>query len=474
MGIFFTGGEQKKRPGVYQRYQNNSAPTVAGATNGIVAAVMQADSGQLGTVHQFYSADEAVQALGASSQGMVERIFAGGASQLKVVRLGSGGAAASAVLKDTAEPAQEVLKATARSVGVRPLRLTIREALGNAQAKELLVYENGVQLEKFAFAAAEGTTELDALLQAAAHAKYIALADMRPEGYTGQGALAQAADLQLTGGEAPSSTNGDYAAAFRLLEPHGWNALCVDSCDTGVHALLHAFLSRAHQDGKMAFGVVGEPVSVPQATRLEHAKAFNDEKLIYVGGGWYDSSNNLVDGSLAAAQICAMVAAVPSNESLTHRPVYGAAKVAELLANREQEEAIDSGMLSLSASADGVVWVEAGITTLNAPMGEKDEGWRKIKRTKIRFELMERVNATIEPLIGVINNSADGRATIVQTVQGLLHTMVAEGKLLSGAAVRIDLEHSPAGDSAWFVIDADDVDALEKVYFTFRFRFAAI
>ena len=57
-------------------------------------------------------------------------------------------------------------------------------------------------------------------------------------------------------------------------------------------------------------------------------------------------------------------------------------------------------------------------------------------------------------------------------LQGLLRAMTAEGKLLAGASVYEDPDVPPAGDSAGFVIEANDVDALEKVYFTYRFSFA--
>jgi hypothetical protein len=50
--------------------------------------------------------------------------------------------------------------------------------------------------------------------------------------------------------------------------------------------------------------------------------------------------------------------------------------------------------------------------------------------------------------------------------------MVAERKLLGGAHCEIDPDNAPAGDSAWFLVFADDVDALEKMYFAFKFRFA--
>lgn len=42
----------------------------------------------------------------------------------------------------------------------------------------------------------------------------------------------------------------------------------------------------------------------------------------------------------------------------------------------------------------------------------------------------------------------------------------------AGAHVEVDPDNKPEGDSAWFVVYADDIDALEKMYYTFKFRFA--
>ncbi len=75
-------------------------------------------------------------------------------------------------------------------------------------------------------------------------------------------------------------------------------------------------------------------------------------------------------------------------------------------------------------------------------------------------------------MIGNVANDDDGRAAVVQAIQGLLRSMISEGKLMSDAAVALDPDQPPAGDSASFIITANDVDALEKVYFTYQFRFA--
>ena len=90
----------------------------------------------------------------------------------------------------------------------------------------------------------------------------------------------------------------------------------------------------------------------------------------------------------------------------------------------------------------------------------------------MRFELFQRLNDTVEGLIGKINNDPDGRMTMVQVSNGVCQMMAAEKKLLAGAHVEIDANNAPQGESAWFVVYADDIDALEKLYYTFMFRFA--
>ena len=59
--------------------------------------------------------------------------------------------------------------------------------------------------------------------------------------------------------------------------------------------------------------------------------------------------------------------------------------------------------------------MEQGINTLVLPTAKEDEGWKKIKRVKVRFELFQRLNDTVEPLIGRINNDPDGRMFLVVT-----------------------------------------------------------
>lgn len=386
------------------------------------------------------------------------------------VTYGAATAAASAPRAAAAHNAALIL--TAKSAGSRALRYSIREVLGDSASREFVVVEGSRTMEKITFPASE-SGEVEAL-NAAINRQSAFFTSEIVAGYAGTGKLQIVAETSMTPGADPVVTNADYSDAFVLLEGYRWNTVSVDTDDVGVHAMLAAYMNRVYNEGKMAFAVVGEPTSVPLDDRMAHAAAYNDYNVIYVGSGGLDAAGAAVEGKQIVARVAGMVAAVPSSQSLTHRPVPGLVKPLEMLTNAKYEKAVNSGMLAFSTSSAGTVWIEQGITTLVNPSGEDDAGWKKIKRAKIRFELMNRCSDTVEPLIGQINNNTDGRANIISIIQGqVLDRMVNEGKLEAGAQIIVDPNNAPQGDSAWFVITADDTDSMEKIYLNFQFRFSA-
>lgn len=473
MGIFFTNGEQKKRPGIYQRYVDAGTPSIAGASNGVAAVTIRSNWGPIGKTTTLTSFDEAFTVYGSGGKNgtvsLIKELFNGGAKLVYAVRLGAEESKKEVLLKDAEETPADAVKMIAKCSGSRKLQYMIRESMDDSSKKEVVVYENGVLLEKISFLA-DGEQEGNHLIAAGRNSQYFLFqkaADAPAK------TIALLPEAEFPAGEDSAVTNADYTTAFQLLEPFDFQVLAVDSTEPSVHQLAAAFVRRVYEYGKLCFAVIGEKTSVPFAERCAHARAYNDYRVIYVGSGFTDISGEVIEGEKAAARIAGMTAAVSSDRSLTHTVLSGAADLLEMLTSPEYEQAIDSGMITFSKSSSGSVWVESGITTLVTPTGEEDEGWKKIKRVKVRFELMNRISATTEPLIGQINNNADGRATVMQAVQGVLNTMVSEEKLLSGAAVVLDESNPPSGDSAWFHIEADDVDALEKMYFVYKFRFTA-
>ncbi len=469
MGIFFTVGEKKKRPGVYQRYENVGGVSIAGATDGIVACCIRSNWGELGKVHTFESIEAAKLALGNGGENgtvsLLTEIFTGGAKKVYCVRLGSGGTKSSIKLLDTA--GTEAVTMTAKWEGDRQLSYLIRKVLGDENTKEMLVLEGTLELERITFLT--GEKEIENFLQAAKQSNYFIFSKTE----TDAAELAEVGQTDFTAGTNPSITNQNYSNAFTLLEPYLFNTICIDTESVAVHTLLTAYIQKIYQNGTiLPFAVIAESTSVPFETRLAHARAINSYNVIYVGGGAVDTLGQPLEGTRAAARIAGMVASTPSNQSLTHKVVSGMTDVLEMLTNSQYEQTIDAGMLTFSTSSAGNVWIESAITTLNMPQGEDDEGWKKIKRTKIRKELMNRASATVEPLIGNINNDDDGRATVLIAIGKLLQLMFVEGKLLEGGSIEVDKDNLPEGDSAWFNIYADDIDSLEKMYFVYKFRYS--
>ena len=472
MGSFFIKGEKKVRPGVYKRYENSGNPPVAGADDGKCAATVRANWGPLGKAVTLESEKDITKYFGSGGDNGTTACayeqFKGGARLIYAVRLGAGGTAGSYDIKDGT--GADAVKLSLKYPGSRAFNVTIRPTLADAGKKELLLLEGTEQVEKIEFAA--GGDEATALIEAytASGSDYFTLSAVAAAATT----IAAVDQATVTPGTDPAITNDAYSKAFEILESakYRWNCIAIDTDDVAVQMMLQLFLNRIYKDGKAAMGFIGEPTTVDFETRLVHASAFNDYQIVYVGNGFTDLAGATYEGWHAAARICGLVAGTPSDQSITHVAITGAVDLTEELTNYDYERAIKAGMLTFSVSAANTVWVEQGINTLVLPGSNDDKGWQKIKRVKIRFELFQRIDDTVEPQVARLNNNDDGRKTVIQISNAVCNSMVAENKLLAGAHVEEDPDNPPEGDSAWFLVFADDVDALEKMYFTYKFRFA--
>lgn len=468
MAGVFTIGETKARPGVYTRYENAGGPQLAGAVNGIGAAVIKANWGPLNQLIELDGANAVAPVFGtALTVDTITEMFTGGCSKVKAVRAGTGGTAATIKLKDSA--AVDAVTITAKYVGDRAFSVTVRDSLLNTEKRECIIYAGTTEFEKVEFAkGAVGLGEPAAIVAAFANSKNFTAT----KAADGSKLLAEIAQSAMTAGTSPNVTTAEYSAAFNILEAGKWNVLCVDTEETTVHALIQPFIQRIYLAGATSMACVAETKAVELETRMTHAAAFNDEKMHYVLNPAYDASGKLYDGYKLAARIGGMIAAVASNTSLTHTVVNGFTTIAEPLTNSQIEKALAKGCLVLTVNASDQIWIESAINTLITPSGNQDAGWKKIRRTKTRFELMDRIVATTDPLIGKVNNDSDGRATFIAAAQGVVNAMIGEKKLLPGGMVYEDQQNPPAGDSAWFIIAADDIDSIEKGYLAFKFRFA--
>ena len=177
---------------------------------------------------------------------------------------------------------------------------------------------------------------------------------------------------------------------------------------------------------------------------------------------------------MAICYTAGVIASTPSNKGIVHAIIDGATDLCESLTYYQYEEAITNGMLMVSMSPDGAIWFDSGVNTFTSPSDSiNDDGWRKIRRTKVRFEMFDRLDRTLAPKIGRVSADTDGIADVVQAGQRILDAMANdERKLFAGASFSEDPDNPFEADSAWFIIQADDIDSLEKIYLRYQFRYS--
>ena len=355
---------------------------------------------------------------------------------------------------------------TAKYAGAKEFSVTIRTKLSNPSVKECIIYSGTTIFEKFSFEA--GENEAKALAEA-----FESSNNFDASVIEGRDACVMEAVSQqvFTPGENPTVTNESYSDAFAALETYEFNTICVDTEDTGVHLLLQSFINRIFEAGALAQAVVAEKHTVDLEKRIDHAKSFNDEKMCYLLNAHVSESGVELDGYQTAARIAGMIGAVSAAASLTHTVISGFTEILEGLTNSEIVLAEKNGCLVLTLNSEKQVWIDNAINTLITPGENQDEGWKKIRRVKTRFEFIRRVNKGTDDVVGKINNDSNGRTTVIGIINGIGKEMVSEGKLVQAIAQE-STTYKADGDSSWFEIDIVDLDSMEHIYLTYRFQYS--
>lgn len=461
----FILGETKVRPGSYFNIQKKGGNAAAGIMNGVTAIIFKADFGPLNTAVELSAEDGYEQTFGTGlTTDAIREAIAGGAKTIIACRVGNGGTQGTIDLKDTAK--EDALSITAKYPGDKDFAVTVREKLSDSTLKECIFYTGTTEFEKVEFVSGEG--EAKALVDALASSKNFK-AELK-EGK--ESALLEiVSQSAFTKGTNPQTTTGDYSNAFAQVEPYEFNTICLDTEDTEIHLLLQSFVNRIFDAGSLAQAVVAEKHTMELETRIKHAAAFNDEKMNYVLNAWVDEQGTTIDGYQTAARIAGMIGAVAANSSLTHTVISGFTEILEKLTNTDMISAEKRGCIVLSYNKAKQVWIDNAINTLITPADNQDDGWKKIRRVKTRFELIRRINTTTDDLVGKVDNDNNGRATVISQIQGVGDSMREEGKLIA-CAVTESSAYKADGDSAWFDIDVIDKDSMEHIYLTFLFRFS--
>lgn len=458
-------GETKTRPGTYFNIQKTGGNAPADVVNGVTAVIFKADFGPLNTAVEL-SADDGyadIFGTGLTTDAMQEAIN-GGAKKIIACRVGNGGTNSKAELNT--EEGELAVTISALYPGEKELTVSIREKLSDSTLKECVIYAGVKEFEKVEFVS--GVGEAEALAEAfKISGKFKAEVAKGKE----KAELMNVSQNTFTAGTNPQVTTEDYSNAFAEVEAFDFNSICVDTEETAVHILLQTFVKRVFDAGLLAQAVVAETQEVDLDTRIAHAAAFNDEQMHYVLNAKVNEQGRVIDGYQTAARMAGMIAACPSNTSLTHTVINGFTEILERLTNTQIISAEKKGCIVLSYNSEKQVWIDSAINTLITAGADQDDGWKKIRRVKARFELIRRMNIICDSLVGKVDNDTNGRATVISQLQAVGDLMISEGKL-TAIKVTESATYKADGDSAWFDIDVIDKDSLEHIYLTYIFRFS--
>lgn len=462
----FVVGEKMIRPGSYFSISKKGDNAVAGAVNGVTGILFKSDWGPLNEAVELNVGDGYENIFGtAGTTDTIGLAFEGGTKTAICCRIGNGGSQGSIKLKLESEDT-EAVSITAKYVGAKPFTVSIKDKLADESQRECIIYTGTKEFEKVSFQ--KGEDEVAALVEAFASSDNFKVT----KAGEATGKLATITQEAMTVGTDPESTVQDYSNGFTVLEPYFMNTVCVDTDDTAVHGLLDSFLDRIFDVGQLGVGVVAEKKSVDLEERMDHATAFNSEKMIYpLNTAAVSTTYGEIEGYQMAAKIAGMVAGCSASSSLTHTVLDKITSLREVLTPTQMTKAEKCGCLVLSVNTDRQVWIDNAINTLVTPAENQDDGWKKIRRTKTRYEMIKRMNDQADSLVGKVDNDKNGRATIISQLQGIGDSMIEEGKLVFCSVTESDV-YKADGDSCWFVIDVIDKDSAEHIYLLYQFRFS--
>lgn len=359
--------------------------------------------------------------------------------------------------------AYQAVRIYSRCAGARDFTYSVKTNLVTGK-REFTVYDGTTVFDNVEFEA--GGDEAQALVDVLATNKNFLGKKVA------SGVLADVTGKAITGGSNPKITVASYSKATELLERQYWNVILADRASLEVRAVLSAFIKQSYNMGHLGMYVTGGLTSETLDDRMAYSASLNDWRIVYLLSGWKDNTGTTYSDWRAAARIGGMIAACETNASLTHIVISDALELLEPLTNGEMVQAEQKGCLVLSLNDEGQIWIDNAINSLITLGNDQDEGWKKIRRTKCRHELMTRINRTCDRLIGRLNNDTNGRATLITAMQSIINEMCAEGKLFFGSYVTEDTRYKPAGDKAYFVLFVGDIDSIEKIYLDFNFSYA--
>lgn len=436
----------KVRPGTYMNFESTRSDTVGTSERGtVIIPLLKPSYGPAGSYIELTNAgpDAAYAKLGYSvydsdpnRQMLLIREAFKNASKVLVYIPKEG---TKAVAKHELEPN---LTATAKHGGTRGNALTVTVAANPVGGFDVTVSLAGNTVAYY-----EGLSTVDDLI--AQDCEYVT--------FTGSGALAAIAAMNLTGGTDATAQNDDLTTFMDTWEKVKFNTVAMPVTDSSMKAAIKTKIKYLRESmGRGVQAVVPDfPADYEGIISIKNGYAIDDDKL---------------SAAEATAWVAGASAGASYVESLTYDAVDGATDLVDALTHEEYVDAINKGHFAFSISEENKVIVEYDINSLTSFKRPKDETYRKNRVVRVMDTFQESVQLNFPP--NKYANDSDGW-DIMEGVGKSILKQFAE----AGAITDVDYDNdflvdrdASYGDKTYFNVNLKPVDSAEKLFFTTHTR----
>lgn len=436
----------KVRPGTYMNFESTRSDTVGTSERGTaIIPLLKPSYGPAGSYIELTNAgpDAAYAKLGYSvydsdpnRQMLLIREAFKNASKVLVYIPKEG---TKAVAKNELEPN---LTATAKHGGTRGNALTVTVAANPVGGFDVTVSLAGNTVAYY-----EGLSTVDDLI--AQDCEYVT--------FTGSGALAAIAAMNLTGGTDATAQNDDLTTFMDTWEKVKFNTVAMPVTDSSMKAAIKTKIKYLRESmGRGVQAVVPDfPADYEGIISIKNGYAIDDDKL---------------SAAEATAWVAGASAGASYVESLTYDAVDGATDLVDALTHEEYVDAINKGHFAFSISEENKVIVEYDINSLASFKQPKDETYRKNRVVRVMDTFQESIQLNFPP--NKYANDSDGW-DIMEGVGKSILKQFAE----AGAITDVDYDNdflvdrdASYGDKTYFNVNLKPVDSAEKLFFTTHTR----
>lgn len=426
--------QNKILPGSYINFISALAASSQLSDRGFVAVPLELDWGKSGEVFRVDAADVEKDSLklfgyeySDTKMKNIREIFRN-ARTLFAYRL-NGGIAATVTTG--------ALTATARHSGTRgnDLKVVIAESVDNVGLFEVSTYLGTKLIETQVVADADSLADNDFVV------------------FTGTGALAETAGVDLAGGSNKAAVDGaDYQAFLDKIEAYSFNVLGCPSTTAEVIALFVAFTRRLRDTNGVKFQTV--------AYRTESA---DYEGVISV-------QNTVTDAGANAAALIYWVAGAaagcPVNRSNTNKEYDGEYTVNVDFTQVELEQAIQAGKLMFHRVGEAVRLLQ-DVNTFTSFAADKSADFASNQVIRVLDQIGNDVAVLFNTrYLGRIQNNASGRISFWNDLVRYGRELETIQAIEGFAPADVVVQAGEAKNSVVVNLPITPVSALEKLYMT--------